>query len=162
MNNKFLYALLALMLQSAAIAAPDFAKQIEISADNLLSQKGNVATYSENVIITQGAIRIHADALEIDISAGKGKEVYSVSGSPVKYSQQLEDGKVVNAFASEMRYEPANRTLMLNGDAELAQSGSVVKASAIKYNVETQEINAVSDSSRRVTTIITPEEDKQP
>lgn len=162
MNNKFLYVVLTVILQSAAQAAPDYAQQIKISADNLLSQKGNVATYSDNVIITQGAMRINADALEIDASAGKGKEIYTVSGSPVNYSQQLEDGKIVNAFASEMRYEPANRTLTLNGDAELAQSGSVVKASVIKYNVETQELNAASDSSRRVTTIITPEEDQQP
>ena len=163
MKNKFLYLALALLFQPVTHAAPaDYTQQIQIDADNLASLKENVLTYSDNVIITQGSIRISADRLEIDASAGKGKEVYSVSGSPVSYSQLLEETKTVNAFASEMRYEPANRTLTLNGNAELVQSGSVVKASVIKYNVETQELNAASDSSRRVTTIITPEEDQQP
>ncbi len=163
MKNKFVYLVLALLVQPATQAAlPDYAQQIQIDADNLASLKENVLTYSDNVVITQGSLRINADVLEIDASAGKGREIYSVSGKPVRYSQLLEDGKTVNAFANEMRYEPANRTLTLNGEAELAQSGSLVKASMIKYNVETQELNAASDNSRRVTTIITPEEKQQP
>ncbi|GAB2917578.1 lipopolysaccharide transport periplasmic protein LptA [Rheinheimera gaetbuli] len=163
MKNKFVYLVLAVLLQPFTQAASaDYTQKIQIDADNLASLKENVLTYSDNVIITHGAISISADRLEIDASTGKGKEIYIVSGNPVNYSQQLEDGKIVNASASEMRYEPANRTLILNGNAELAQSGSVVKASVIKYNVETQELNAASDSSRRVTTIITSEEDQQP
>ncbi len=163
MKNKFVCLALALVLLPATHAASqDYTQQIQIDADNLASVNEHVLTYSNNVVIVQGSIRIKADRLEIDASSGKGKEVYSVFGQPVSYSQQLEDGKTVNAYASEMRYEPANRTLTLNGDAELAQSGSVVKASMIRYNVETQELNATSDNSRRVTTIITPEEKQQP
>lgn len=158
MKNKLVcIALLVSLHPFCGAIAQDYTQQIQIDADNLSSQKENVLTYSDNVIITQGTIEIRADKLEIDASAGKGSEVYSVFGKPVRYSQQL-DGKQVNAFASEMRYEPANRLLTLSGDAELMQSGSQVKASTIKYNVETQEINAASDSNRRVTTIINPEE----
>lgn len=158
MKNKLVCIALLISLQPLCSAiAQDYTQQIKIDADNLSSQKENVLTYSDNVIITQGTIEIRADKLEIDASAGKGSEVYSVFGNPVRYSQQL-DGKPVNAYANEMRYEPANRLLTLSGDAELMQSGSQVKASTIKYNIETQEINAASDSNRRVTTIINPEE----
>ena len=162
MKNKFVCLALALQLSALSAAPQDYTQQIQIDADNLASVTENVLTYSNNVLITQGSISIKADKLEINASAGKGKEDYSVFGTPVSYSQQLQDGKTVNAYASEMRYEPANRTLTLNGDAELAQSGSIVKASTIRYNLETQELNAASDSSRRVTTIITPEDNQQP
>lgn len=161
MKSRLVFLSLAVLLQPLALAVtPDYIQHIKIESDNLDSKNENVLIYSDNVVISQGSILINADVLEIDASAGKGKEIYSVRGTPVRYSQQLEDGKTVNAFASEMRYEPANRSLTLNGDAELTQSGSVVKASTIKYNVQTQELNAASDNSRRVTTIITPEKEQ--
>ena len=103
-----------------------------------------------------------ADQLEINASAGKGKEIYIATGSPVSYSQLLADGKPVTAQAKEMRYEPSNRTLTLSGDAELTQSGSVVKASVIRYNLEKQQLSAESNESKRVTTIFTPEEKNNP
>lgn len=156
--------ILALLLSSSVVMAaqPDYTQQIQIDADNLVSVQENVLTYRNNVVITQGSLQMKADQLEINASAGKGKEVYIATGSPVSYSQLLADGKPVTATASEMRYEPSNRTLTLSGDAELTQSGSVVKASVIKYNVEKQQLSAESNESKRVTTIFTPEEKNNP
>jgi lipopolysaccharide export system protein LptA len=149
---------LLLMSLSTSAAEPDYKQQIQIDADNLSSIKENVLTYRNNVIITQGSMQMKADQLEIDASAGKGKEVYIASGQPVQYSQMMEDGKRVTAKAKQMRYEPSSRTLTLSGDAELAQSGSVVQASIIRYNVEKQQLSADSNKTKRVTTIFTPEE----
>ncbi|MDX1392216.1 MAG: lipopolysaccharide transport periplasmic protein LptA [Rheinheimera sp.] len=157
MKINLIFALL--LSSSAAMAAkPDYAQQIQIDADKLISVKENVLTYRSNVHITQGSLQMKADQLEINASAGKGKEVYIATGTPVSYSQLLADGKPVTAQAAEMRYDPANRTLTLSGDAELAQSGSVVRASTIIYNVEKQQLTAESDESKRVTTIFTPED----
>ena len=156
--------ILALLLSSSAVMAaqPDYTQQIQIDADNLVSVQENVLTYRNNVVITQGSLQMKADQLEINASAGKGKEVYTATGNPVRYSQLLENGQPVTAQASEMRYEPSTRTLTLSGDAELAQSGSVVKASVIRYNVEKQQLSAESNDSKRVTTIFTPEEKNNP
>lgn len=161
MKNNLVFVLL---LSSTAVwaAQPDYTQKIQIDADNLVAVKENVLTYRNNVLITQGSLQMKADQLEIDASAGKGKEVYIATGAPVSYSQLLADGKPVTAKASEMRYEPSSRTLTLSGDAELAQSGSVVKASVIRYNVEKQELSAESNESKRVTTIFTPEEKNNP
>lgn len=159
-NNLILVALLGSVAVMAA--QPDYSQQIQIDADNLVSVQENVLTYRNNVVITQGSLQMKADQLEINASAGKGKEVYIATGSPVTYSQLLADGKPVTATAGEMRYEPSNRTLTLSGDAELTQSGSVVKASVIKYNVEKQQLSAESNESKRVTTIFTPEEKSNP
>ncbi|HEX5793155.1 MAG TPA: lipopolysaccharide transport periplasmic protein LptA [Rheinheimera sp.] len=161
MKNNLVFVLL---LSSTAVwaAQPDYTQKIQIDADNLVAVKENVLTYRNNVLITQGSLQMKADQLEIDASAGKGKEVYIATGTPVSYSQLLADGKPVTAKASEMRYEPSSRTLTLSGDAELAQSGSVVKASVIRYNVEKQQLSAESNESKRVTTIFTPEEKNNP
>ena len=161
MKTKLL-ALLLVNSLAAVAAKPDYTQQIQIDADNLVSINENVATYRTNVVITQGSMQMKADQLEINASAGKGKEIYIATGSPVSYSQLLADGKPVTAQAKEMRYEPSNRTLTLSGDAELTQSGSVVKASVIRYNLEKQQLSAESDESKRVTTIFTPEEKNNP
>jgi lipopolysaccharide export system protein LptA len=161
MMNKLIFSLL--FSSAAAMAAkPDYAQQIQIDADKLVSVEENVLTYRNNVQISQGSLLMKADLLEINASAGKGKEVYIARGNPVSYSQLLADGKPVTATASEMRYEPSSRTLTLNGDAELTQSGSVVKASVIQYNVQKQQLSAESNKSKRVTTIFTPEEKNNP
>jgi lipopolysaccharide export system protein LptA len=155
---------LILWLGSIAVnaAQPDYNQKIQIDADKLVSVNENVLTYRNNVLITQGSLQMKADQLEINASAGKGKEIYIATGNPVSYSQLLDGGQPVTAQASEMRYEPSSRTLTLSGDAELAQSGSVVKASVIRYNVEKQQLSAESDQSKRVTTIFTPEEKNIP
>ena len=160
--NYITAAALLLMTFSTVAAEPDYKQQIQIDADNLSSIKENVLTYRNNVIITQGSMQVKADVLEIDASAGKGKEIYIATGQPVLYSQLLEDGKQVTAEAKQMRYEPSSRTLTLSGDAELAQSGSVVQASIIRYNVEKQQLSADSNKNKRVTTIFTPEEKNNP
>ncbi|MDR6982129.1 lipopolysaccharide export system protein LptA [Rheinheimera pacifica] len=154
----------ALLLCSLSVQAnqPDYTQQIQIDADNLSSVKENVLTYRNNVVVTQGSLQLKADQLEINATAGKGNEVYIATGNPVTYSQLLADGQQVTAQAKEMRYEPSNRTLTFSGEAELAQSGSVVKASTIRYNVEKQELSAESNESKRVTTIFTPEEKNNP
>ncbi|MGI5307997.1 lipopolysaccharide transport periplasmic protein LptA [Rheinheimera sp. WS51] len=153
---------LLLVALSTNAAEPDYKQQIQIDADNLSSIKENVLTYHNNVIISQGSMKMKADQLEINASAGKGKEIYIASGRPVHYSQMMEGGKLVTAKANQMRYEPSSRTLTLSGDAELAQSGSIVKASIIRYNVEKQQLSADSNKTKRVTTIFTPEGNDNP
>ncbi|MBZ9612213.1 lipopolysaccharide transport periplasmic protein LptA [Rheinheimera maricola] len=157
-------SIITLLLLSLAAKAekPDYSQQIQIDADNLVSVEENILTYKNNVVVTQGSIQLKADQLEINATAGKGNEVYIASGKPVTYSQLMADGKPVTAQANEMRYEPSSRTLTLTGDAELSKSDSVVKASVIKYNLEKQDISAESDESKRVTTIIMPEEKSNP
>ena len=163
MKVKYCSFIALVVTAFASLAAgPDYTQKIQIDADNLSSIKENVLTYRNNVVITQGSMQMKADQLEINASAGQGKEVYVATGNPVSYSQLMEDGKQVTATATEMRYDPSSRTLTLSGDAELTQSGSVVKASTIRYNVEKQELSADSNETRRVTTIFTPEEKNNP
>ncbi|KKL01088.1 lipopolysaccharide transport periplasmic protein LptA, partial [Rheinheimera mesophila] len=116
-------------------------------------------TFVDNVKVEQGSLLIEADKLEVIASAGKGKEVFIASGQPATYSQMLDGEKPIRASANEIRYDVANGTLVLTGNAELSQSGSMVQGAVIKYNLEKQELEAQSDGKKteRVTTVFSPE-----
>ncbi|HCV17552.1 MAG TPA: lipopolysaccharide transport periplasmic protein LptA, partial [Alteromonas sp.] len=51
------------------------------------------------------------------------------------------------ARAFEIRYEVANRTISLAGDAELNQNTSVVKGETIVYDMEKEQLKATGDGS---------------
>lgn len=158
MKTKLLIA--AVFFSSLALAAtkPDHTLPIAINADNTeASIRDNIAVYVNNVEVTQGSLLIKADKLEINASAGKGNEVFIFTGRPATYSQLLEGDRPVTAQANEIRYDLASRTLTLTADAELTQSGSLVRGDVIRYNIELQQLTAGSEQNRRVTTIFTPE-----
>lgn len=159
------FIVLCLLLKSLAVSAsqPDHQLPIAINADNsLASIRDNIAIYQDNVEVKQGSLLIKADKLEINASAGKGNEVFIFTGSPVTYSQVLEGEVPVTAQAREIRYDLASRTLTLTTDAELTQSGSLVRGDIIRYNLELQQLTAGGEQNRRVTTIFTPEIKENP
>lgn len=164
MNRIKLFLCTALLAANAWAIEADYSQPIAITSDNNeTSIKENVSVYTDNVDIRQGSLNIKADRLEINASAGKGKEVFITTGKPVRYSQLLEGDVPVTASASEIRYDLASRTLTLSGNAELSQSGSQVQAAVIRYNIETQQISAESgEQKKRVTTIFTPENKENP
>lgn len=163
MKTNFLVAFVILMSTPVLAITPDHQLPISINADNTqASIRDNTAVYVDNVEVRQGSLLIKASRLEINASAGKGNEVFIFSGSPVTYSQLLEGERPVTAQANEIRYDIASRTLTLTTDAELTQSGSLVRGDVIRYNLERQELTAGSEQNRRVTTIFTPETKENP
>lgn len=145
-------------------AAPaDYTQPVDVRSDFWeASIQDNISIYRENVEVRQGSMLIKAVRLEANASAGRGSEVLIASGTPATYSQTLEDGKEVTAQANEIRYDLANRTLTLSGNAEMSQSGSLVQGAVIRYNIATQQLSAESEQNRRVTTIFTPEIKENP
>jgi len=144
----------------SSATSEDFTQQIAISADDQVADiKNKVSTFIGNVVVTQGTLKITADKMQADASQGKGKEVFIAIGKPAVYTQMLDDGKQITAQANEIRYTLETRNLSLSGNAQLAQSDSLVKGEMINYDLETQTLIASADKQQksRVTTIFTPE-----
>ena len=138
---------------------PDFQQPLSIDSDTTFGDiQTSTLVYEHNVIVQQGSLKILANRLEIDGSAGEGAEIFIATGTPATYSQLMEDGSLVEAKANEIRYERANRVLTMTGDAELKQRGSLVRATLVRYNIETQQLNAErgDDDNGRVRTIFEP------
>jgi lipopolysaccharide export system protein LptA len=148
----------------------DFNKQIIVDADRQqVNIKENRVTFYNNVVVTQGSIKMHAEELSVIGSEEKGSEVMIAKGEPATFYQLLDSGKPIEAEANEVRYDLKSQTLTLTTNAQLKQEESLVKGNMIKYSINKQEMVAQGDENSRVTTIfqpqqleeLTPKEDQQ-
>jgi lipopolysaccharide export system protein LptA len=154
--------LIAIASGSVNASEADFSKPIKVDAKSqFVDGKNKTSLFKDDVLITQGSLIINADEVEVIASEGEGKEVFVARGNPASYSQQLEDGTPVSAKANEIRYEVVNRTISLNGKAELKQDTSMVRGDSITFDMITEQLLATSgeddNGEGRVTTVFTPE-----
>lgn len=150
-------SLLAASLPAMALTG-DTNQPIHIESDQQsLDMQGNVVTFTGNVIVTQGSIKINADKVVVTRPADqKGKEVIDGYGNPATFYQMQDNGKPVKGRASKMHYELANDFVVLTGNAYLEQLDSNIKGDKITYLVKEQKMQAFSDKGKRVTTVLVP------
>lgn len=163
MTHKLFLGLALLSLSSAYAALADFEQEIKIVAKKQSSDlKNKVASYLEDVKITQGSLSIEADIVQVANEEGSDRKFYLAKGKPAKFSQTLDDGQRIELKANEITYSPSTNTIVIKGNASISQEGSMVTGDIITYNIETEQLTAESTGS--VTTILKPEnqvEDQQ-
>ncbi|CCJ72801.1 LptA, protein essential for LPS transport across the periplasm [Cronobacter condimenti 1330] len=161
-NKLSLNLVLASTLLAAGFPAlaltGDTEQLIHIESDQQsLDMQGNVVTFTGNVVVTQGTIKINADKVVVTRPAGeKGKEVIDGYGKPATFYQMQDNGKPVKGHASTMHYELQNDFVVLTGDAYLEQLDSNIKGDKITYLVKEQKMQAFSEKGKRVTTVLVP------
>lgn len=146
------------MANSAAQGREDFDKPIQINAEREsfdVAQK--VAVFDQNVVIRQGSLSIRADHLEVTRRDDQ-TDVFTATGSPAVYEQQLDDGSPITAEAEIISYDQSKQLLTLSGNVKVSQENSVIQGSEIIYNFATQQLSAnrSEDDADRVTTIFMP------
>jgi lipopolysaccharide export system protein LptA len=140
----------------ANAAKADDEQEIFIDADRQTADlKNKMASYIDDVKITQGSLTINADLVHVFSPKNKQK-TYLAKGKPATFEQILEDGSLVTLQADEIRYEPAIHTIIISGHALLRQEGSEVSGSKITYNTLTKTLEAESNKNGSVTTILQP------
>lgn len=161
--KHFCVALVALgiMTSPAALAQgkEDFKQNIEIVSErDWFDIQNKIAVFEENAVITQGTLRITADHLEVAEDDGTGARSFTAEGSPATYQQELEDGSLIRAEATTIRYDENAQLLTMSGNVKVTQDGSQIQGHEIVYNFATQQMRAVrgEDESDRVTTIFQP------
>lgn len=161
-NKHSLNVVMAGMLFAASLPAlavtGDTDKPIHIDSDQQsLDMDSNVATFTGNVVVTQGTIKINADKVVVTRPGGEqGKEVVEGFGKPATFYQMQDNGKPVKGHANKMRYELQNDYVVLTGDAWLEQLDSNIKGDKITYLVKEQKMQAFSEKGKRVTTVLVP------
>lgn len=155
MKSFLITALLGASLSANALTG-DTDKPINIdSGSQSLDMTNNVVVFSDNVLITQGSIRVTADRVTITRQEGK-KEIIDASGSPVTFQQTLDNGKPVNGKGNSVNYDLNAEYLILTGNAELKQLDSFIRANKITYDVKKQQLKATSGGKNRVKTVLIP------
>ncbi len=156
MPRNFLFGLLLILPGAAFAATADFDQEIKIIAKRQASDlKNKIASYLEDVKITQGSLSIEADLVQVSNQGDTDNKVYLAKGKPAIFSQILDDGQKIELTANEISYSPSTSTIVIKGNASINQEGSRVSGDIITYNIATEQLTAESTSS--VTTILQPE-----
>lgn len=164
--NYLTRALAVTALLSASVSAyalkGDTNKPINIeSGSQSVNMETNTLVFDDNVVITQGSIKINASKVKIIRQVGK-RETVEAYGSPVKFRQTLDNGKPVNGQGNSVHYNLGSEFLTLTGNAQLKQQDSFVKANKITYDVKKQQLKATKGKTRsRVKTVLIPTQLKQ-
>lgn len=159
--HYFFIGLLSLSSPSFALKG-DTDQPIHIdSGSQSLDMEKNIVTFSDNVVITQGSIRIQANKVTIIRQEGK-REIIEAFGQPVTFQQTLDDGKPVSGQALQVHYDLGTEFLTMTGNAELKQQDSLIKAAKITYDVKLQQLKATSSEKQgRVKTVLIPSQLEQ-
>ena len=138
---------------------------ITIEADRAtLSEKQGISTYTGNVVLTQGGIKINADKVIVHHEQGRLTHV-TATGKPVKYYQQGESEDLdIRGEANTMEYFADEERLLLIDSAKLTQGGNAFSGNHIEYDTRREVVTAaVAESGEeRVQVTIQPSTLKTP
>jgi lipopolysaccharide transport periplasmic protein LptA len=97
-------AMLAASLPALAVTG-DTEQPIHIESDTQsLDMQGNVVTFTGNVVMTQGTIKINADKVVVTRPGGEqGKEIIDGYGNPATFYQMQDSGKPVKGHGADDR-----------------------------------------------------------
>lgn len=147
--SKLLPCLLLAALPSLVHAlASDVEKPLQIDADTAtFDKKAGTAVYTGKVVVHQGSLEILA--AEVHITAPENKiQLVVATGAPVNFKQQMDDGKQAVGHSNKMQYFVAEKRLLLDGDAELAQDQDKFSGNHIEYLPNTGQLNADGSGSK--------------
>jgi lipopolysaccharide export system protein LptA len=148
-------------LSTAYAAKKDLNQEITIKSKRQSADlKNKIASYLEDVSISQGSIAITADIVQVfsktNEKTGEKLDTYLAKGKPALFQQQLEDGSLISLQANEIKYQPDQYLITVSGNAEVKQAGSKVTGEIITYNTSSEKLEAESSSDTSVTTILQP------
>lgn len=163
-SSKLFPALLLAAAQALAIAPvaalpSDRQQPIEVTANSAV-QEGDLVTYTGEVVIVQGSLRIDADRVVVHNQDRKVQRIIA-TGDRAHLQQLPEpDGELVKARARRITYLQADDLVILEENAEVEQKGSIVTGKRIDYLVASQTVRAQGgDGGDRVQMVLQPESD---
>ena len=153
--NKSVVQLLGTLLFSLtapylhASASTDAEQEITIFSDRAeLDRKTGMVVYQGNVILTQGSLKIESDKLTLLRIDGQLQQAIA-DGKPARYQQAVgETSELTKASGEQINYFADERTIKINGDAELAQEGNLFSGEQIIYDLNNERVMASNQSGQ--------------
>jgi len=156
--NKLALVLTTSLFSSHLLALEsDYNQPIHISsAQQQASLKTNKIIFTQDVLLTQGTIKLTADKLTVIRGEQPNHEVMIAEGNVATFYQTQDDGKPFDAEAKNIVYDVAKGKVTLTSNAQVKQLDSQVNGSKIEYYLDSQELNVNSNQTERVKTIFLP------
>ena len=159
-------ATVSLMCLSVSVFAlpSDRSQSISLVADKATySERTGITTYTGNVIIEQGTMKLQAASLVAQLNKNKQMSTITATGSPAKFQQQLESNRgIARGEAQKIVYNAETGIINLIGNAYLYQDGASIRSNTLKYSMNKGDIeasgtsDAAGTSKGRVQIIIPP------
>lgn len=158
----------SLVLISASVFAlpSDRSQPISLVADRAtFNEKSGTTTYSGNVIIEQGTMKLQAATITAQLNKNKQISVITANGSPAKFQQQTDQSRGMSrGEAQKIVYNAETGIINLIGNAYFYQDGGAsIRSNTLTYSLNKGDIEAVGSSSggtKRVQIIIPPSNTK--
>ena len=136
-------ALLAGLLAATFLAAPptaaekaDREKEIVVNADKLSADDAKkTSTFSGNVVVTQGTMRMTAAVVTVKEDAERHK-YYVANGNPVTFRQKLDNSdEWVEGYAQRAEFDDRNDMLRLYDNARVKRDQNEIAGNFISYDM---------------------------
>lgn len=150
---------LALLLPALAHALPEDSTQpIRLTADKATySERTGVTTYSGNVVISQGTLKIKASNLTVNLNNNKSITSAIATGSPASFEQVVSNEKgLAKGQASKIDYNASTGIVTLTGNAKLTQAGNSFSGNTIRYSLTHGDVEATAGGGQRVELVFPP------
>lgn len=167
--RKAICTISMLSLSVTAFALPSDRNQpISLVADKATySEATGVTTYTGNVIIEQGTMKLQASSIVAQLNKSKQISTITATGGPAKFQQQVDSAKgVARGEAQKIVYNAETGIINLIGNAYLYQDGASIRSSTLKYSMNKGDVeasgssNTTGSSKGRVQIIIPPNSTK--
>ena len=151
--------LLALPLYSHALPS-DANQEIKLLADKATySERTGVTSYSGNVTITQGTLKLAADNITVNLSNSRSILSAVATGRPATMQQVVTKEKgLARGQANKIDYNAQNGIVTLTGNAKLTQNGASFAGNVIRYSLKVGDVEATAGGSQRVELVFPPSE----
>jgi lipopolysaccharide export system protein LptA len=139
--------------QASAKQAP-----IRIEADRAeLTERGGASVYTGNVKIKQGDLEMEGERLQLE-RGQSGEVTATLTGSPARAQQPGAEG-LIKGQAQRIDYVSKDKTMVLQGNAEVLRGKDRIQSEKIRYDTATQRIIADGNgkSGDRVQITIDPD-----
>jgi lipopolysaccharide export system protein LptA len=104
---------------------------IAVNADAFLADlNGETGTYTGNVIVTQGAVRLHADQVKVTAPSGRASTMEAQGHVVV-------DSPSGQAVGDNGFYDVPTQVLRLNGNVVLTKEANVMRGNALEISMAT-------------------------
>jgi lipopolysaccharide export system protein LptA len=109
----------------------DSGKPIAVNADSFLADlKGETGTYTGNVIVTQGEVKLHADEVTVLAPGGRASRMEAKG-------HVIVDSPSGQALGDNGVYDVAAQNLRLTGHVVLTQDANVMRGSELQVSMAT-------------------------
>lgn len=149
-----------LTASSVANALPSDANEpIRLLADKATySERTGVTSYTGNVSITQGTLKMTADNLTVNLTPTRAIESAVATGRPATIQQIVTQEKgLAKGQANRIDYNVKTGIVTLTGNARLTQNGGSFSGNVIHYSLKVGDIEATAGNSQRVELVFPPQ-----